>query len=242
MQLTKLIYLENFTLLNTQAKVVGVLEQEGRVVVILDQTVFYPQGGGQPFDQGHISSDDALFFVEDVRFIDGLVYHYGHFDHGKFTDGQTVSCEVDPIRRGLHSRLHSAGHVIDMVLKRLEINWVPGKGYHFPQGPYVEYIGELGEVDREELKLKIENVCNDIISEDVKTKLEFISPVQAEDRGFEVPGNIVESGKPIRIVFYGDFGILCGGTHVSHLSEIGEMTIRKIKPEGKNIRVGYDVK
>ncbi len=242
MQTTKLLYLENFSQLNTQAKVVGLSELDGRISVILDQTVFYPQGGGQPFDQGHISSDDALFFAEDVRFIDGLVHHYGHFDHGKFIDGQTVSCEVDPIRRGLHSRLHSAGHVIDMALKRLEINWVPGKGYHFPQGPYVEYIGELGESNRDELKENIEKVCNEIISEDLQTKLEFISPVQAEDRGFEVPGNIVESGKPIRIVFYGDFGILCGGTHVSHLSEIGEMTIRKIKPEGQNIRVGYDIK
>ncbi len=242
MQTTKLLYLENFSLLSSEAKVLSVEKIDEKTVIILDQTVFYPQGGGQPFDQGQISSDDAVFFVEEVRFVDGFVHHIGHFDHGNFEVDQKVGLEIDQIRRNLHSRLHSGGHVVDMALKQLQINWKPGKGYHFPQGPYVEYEGELGETDREVLKNQIEQACNKIISEDAITKLEFISPVQAEDRGMEVPGNIVESGKPIRIVFYGEFGILCGGTHVGNLSEIGEMTIRKIKPEGKNIRVGYDVK
>ena len=49
MESTKLLYLENFTLLNSEAKVVDVLEENGKTVVLLDQTVFYPQGGGQPY-------------------------------------------------------------------------------------------------------------------------------------------------------------------------------------------------
>lgn len=239
--MTKLLYLENFNLLSCEARVVDILEHEGRIAILLDQTIFYPQGGGQPYDQGLITSDDSVFLVEEVKFIDGLVFHYGHFDHGKFESGLQVACTVDEGRRQLHSRLHSAGHVVDIALKQLNINWIPGKGYHFPQGPYVEYAGSLDGFDREKIKQDLEIVCNEIIKTDLVPKLEFISVSEAENRGLEVAGNIEASGKPIRLVFYGDAPILCGGTHVSHLSEIGEMIIRKIKPEGKNIRVGYNV-
>lgn len=219
-----------------------VIERDGRTAVVLDQTVFYPQGGGQPFDQGQITSEQSVFLVDEVRFDDGVVYHYGHFDHGEFHSGETVSCEVDEIRRSLHSRLHSAGHVVDLALKRLDILWEPGKGYHFPQGPYVEYLGNLGDQDREDLRSTIERVCNEVIAEDAVTTLEFLNVAQAKIQGLEIAENILASEKPIRVVRYGDFGILCGGTHVSRLSEIGEMTIRKIRPEGTHIRVGYSIK
>ena len=50
MEPTKLLYLEDFNLLNTEARIIDVLEENGKNIVLLDQTVFYPQGGGQPYD------------------------------------------------------------------------------------------------------------------------------------------------------------------------------------------------
>lgn len=237
---TTLLYLEDFGLLETDAKVAAVLKENDRDIVVLDQTVFYPQGGGQPYDKGIIESSAAKFIVEEVRFADGIVKHIGKFERGEFNPGETVHLSIDPKRRKLHSRIHSAGHVVDMAVHALKLNWIPGKGYHFPDGPYVEYAGGIGDVDREKLRSDIERSCNDFIREERQTTLRFMPKEEMHTVCHFVPDYIPE-GKPARVVMYGDFGVPCGGTHVSNLSEIGSMTIRKVKPEGTNIRVAYDV-
>ena len=106
MQPTKLLYLEDFTLLVYDARVIEVYNEEKREVVMLDQTIFYPQGGGQPYDQGTIESASEKFLVEEVRFVDGMVKHIGKFESGRFSAGEIVTCNVDPARRTLNSRLH----------------------------------------------------------------------------------------------------------------------------------------
>ena len=237
---TKLLYLEDFSLLTREAKVVSVSEENGRVVVLLDQTIFYPQGGGQPYDKGVIEGPSGKFLVEEVRFADGVLKHIGKFESGSFQIGEIVKCLVDEARRALHSRIHSAGHVVDMAVTALKLDWVPGKGYHFPEGPYVEYAGSLDGLDKEKLKTNIENLCNKFVEENRETKLLFMDKEKMKEVCHFVPDYIPE-GKPARVVMYGDFGVPCGGTHVSRLSEIRSMTIRKIKTEGDNIRVAYDV-
>src|SRR3989344_2453847 len=237
---TKLIYLEDFSLLSSEARVVEVLEENGRHIVFLDQTVFYPQGGGQPYDQGVIKSSNGKFLVEEVRFVEGVVRHVGKFGHGGFVAGDTVNCSVDAQRRKLHSRLHSAGHVVDMAVTELQLNWIAGKGYHFPDGPYVEYAGSLEGLDKEKSKTDIENLCNKFIGEKRKTELRFMPKEEMYTVCHFVPDYIPE-GKPARVVMYGDFGVPCGGKHVGNLSEIEKMSIRKVKDERGNIRVGYDV-
>lgn len=237
---TKLLYLENFNLLQSEAVVTGVSREGERDIVALDQTVFYPQGGGQPYDRGTIESSSAKFTVEEVRFADGIVKHIGKFEQGSFSAGESVHLRVDPERRKLNSRIHSAGHVVDMAVTALNLGWTPGKGYHFPDGPYVEYAGSIGETDREKLRLDIEQSCNNFIREGRETTLRFMSKEEMHTVCHFVPDYIPE-GKPARVVMYGDFGVPCGGTHVSNLSEIDNITIRKVKPEGSNVRVAYDV-
>ncbi|MDP3697576.1 MAG: alanine--tRNA ligase-related protein [Candidatus Taylorbacteria bacterium] len=240
MESTKLIYLEDFTLLDADSKVLAIAEENGRDIVILDQTIFYPQGGGQPYDKGIINGSSAKFIVEEVRFVDGIVKHIGKFEVGSFKEEEGVRCAVHKERRELNSRIHSAGHVVDMAIYELKLNGVPGKGYHFPEGPYVEYSGNLEGLDKEKLKADIESLCNKFIKEGRQTKVLFMDKSRMKEFCHFVPDYIPE-GKPARIVMYGDFGVPCGGTHVSNLSDIKEMTIRKIKPEGSSIRIGYDV-
>ena len=240
MQPTKLIYLEDFNLLASDAKVLQAVQENGKEIVILDQTIFYPQGGGQPYDKGIIEGPSGKFLVEEVRFADGVVKHIGKFESGSFQVDETIKCLVDEARRALHSRIHSAGHVVDMAVTALKLNWAPGKGYHFPEGPYVEYAGSLDGLDKEKLKTDIENLCNKFVEENRETKLLFMDKEKMKEVCHFVPDYIPE-GKPARVVMYGDFGIPCGGTHVNHLGDIRKMTIRKIKAEGENIRVGYDV-
>jgi len=240
MEPTKLLYLEDFNLLNTEARIIDVLEENGKNIVLLDQTVFYPQGGGQPYDKGLITSGSEKFIVKEVRFVDGIVKHIGIFESGKLSKGENVQCMVDKDRRTLHSRLHSAGHVVDMAVTELKLGWVPGKGFHFPEGPYVEYKGSLEGLDKENMKIELERLCNKFIQEERKTELRFMPKEEMSLFCHFVPDYIPE-GKPARVVMYGDFGVPCGGTHVSNLMEIKSMTMRKIKQEGENIRVGYDV-
>lgn len=237
---TELKYLENYTQLEDESKVVEIDEIEGRTVVILDGTIFYPQGGGQPYDRGIVESPNGKFIVEEVRFVDGTVRHIGQFENGKFAPGETVKCIVDKERRVLNSKLHSAGHLVDMAVNDLNLGWIPGKGYHFPEGAYVEYEGTVAEDQKEKLKADLEASCDKFIAEDRQTEIRFMEKDKMNEVCHFVPEFIPE-GKPARVVLFGGFGVPCGGTHVTHLGELGKVTIRKIKQEGGNVRIGYDV-
>lgn len=238
---TKLLYLADLKSTECDAKVLEILSREdSKNIIILDQTIFYPQGGGQPCDQGTITSSSAKFIVEDVRKVDGVVQHIGHFEKGKFSKDDTVHCIVDKERRLLNTRLYSAGHIVDIALVELGINWKPGKGYHFPEGPYVEYEGSLENVDKEDLQRKLESISNKIVEEGRKTDLSFLSQKDAEAMGVSFPANL-PSGTQVRVVKYGEHGISCGGTHVTNTEQIGKMVIRKISQKAGTIRVSYDI-
>ena len=118
--------------------------------------------------------------------------------------------------------------MVDLALKNLSIDWKAGKGYHYEKGSYVEYEGNIEGTDIEILKKNIEDECNNCIEKDLVTTLEFHNDAH-------------ESGKQRRTVYYGDFGINCGGTHVAHLGIIGKINIRKIKKEKDMIRVSYEI-
>ncbi|KAJ6844166.1 uncharacterized protein M6B38_291230 [Iris pallida] len=86
--------------------------EDGRRALILDSTIFHPQGGGQPADAGFVagSTSGAKFVVDDVRSKDGLVLHYGHFENCQdgsgpsLKEGEEVSLHVDAQRRDFNSR------------------------------------------------------------------------------------------------------------------------------------------
>ncbi len=224
--MTKLIYMEHMNMYSYESTIEDIKEIDSRTIIILNETIFYPQGGGQPYDTGIIKNDNAIFQVEEVRYVNEQVYHIGTYESGNLSIGQKVELLVDQEKRILHTRLHSTGHLVDMALKELSIDWTPGKGYHFPNGPYVEYAGNLDGVDKDQLKQSIEDKCNEIISRNIETRLVF-------------ENDVLQNGKPRRIVYYGDFSIPCGGTHVENLGNIGPISIRKIKQEKENIRISY---
>jgi Ser-tRNA(Ala) deacylase AlaX len=220
MESTKLVYLEDMHTLEGDAKVVEVGEMDGRTYVVLDKTILYAQGGGQPADHGVVKGAQGVFTVTDVRFKDGIVYHFGGFIGGPLLTGDVVTIQVDGQRRQLHKRLHSGAHVLDMAVADMGLPWTPGKGYHFPDGPYVEYEGSLEGLIVDELRIKLEERCNQIIASNVPTSIKFVSKEEMVQLCRFVPNNLPE-GKPARVVLYGDFGVPCGGTHVARLGEIG---------------------
>ena len=242
MNSTKLLYMEDMQMLTCNATVLDVQKENDKDVVVLDQTCFYPQGGGQPYDQGIIeSSDEKKLHVEEVRFIDGQVKHIGTFTgDGAFNVNDQITCYVESARRALHARLHSAGHIVDMAVTALGLDWTPGKGYHFPDGPYVEYATNTEITDKEKLKNDIETKCNAFIAEARETSIIFMPKEQMHTVCHHVPDYIPE-GKPARVMMYGDFGVPCGGTHVANLRDVGAITIRKIKGTNGTIQIAYDI-
>ena len=116
---------------------------------------------------------------------------------------------------------------------------MPGKGYHFPDGPYVEYAGELPEA-RDALRTALDAACAALLAEDREVTVRFMPKEEMPSVCLFVPEEL-PAGKPGRVVLYGADGIPCGGTHVARLGEIGAVTIRKIRPERGGIRVGYDI-
>ncbi|MBI3341653.1 hypothetical protein HY024_00860 [Candidatus Curtissbacteria bacterium] len=240
MKSTELIYLENFRQTEAEATVVDIVEEDDKTIVYLDGTIFYPQGGGQPYDKGTIESTNGKFIVDEVRYLEGLVKHIGSFEKGQFAKGEKVKCLVDVERRELHSRLHSAGHLVDMAVEESGLEWIPGKGFHFPDGPYVEYEGNADDVQRNELPAKLEEICNKHIAESIEVEVKFVAKDKLKEICKNVPTNIPE-GKPTRVVMFGTFGVPCGGTHVENLKDLKHEIIRKIKNDGTSVRVAYDV-
>ena len=238
---TKLLYLEKFALLEAPARVMEVLRENERDIVLLDQTVFYPQGGGQPYDTGMIESPSGKFLVEEVRFVEGAVRHMGVFEFGSFATGDSVICRVDADRRLLHARIHSAGHLVDKAVAELNLPLKPGKGYHFPQGPYDEYEGSLDGLDKEKLKSDLERLCNTYVLAGGKTEIIFMTREEMQKTCRYTPDFPMEKGEQARVIVHAGFAMPCGGTPVADLVDIGPITIRKIKQEKDKIRIGYDV-
>lgn len=211
------------------AKIIKIGENDGKHYLVLDQTVFYPQGGGQPSDIGIISNQNGLFSVAKVVYIEEEVYHFGEIISGNFDKNFNVEVEIDSKKRILNSRIHSAGHVIDLAIQKLYPNLTPSKGYHYPEGPYLEYsvFGEDSNVNIDVDKLNIEN--NNIIGLNL--------PIS-----FEISSDKHLSGKPQRIMKIAGFADCpCGGTHVNKLGDIGMITIRKTSNKNGCIRISYGV-
>ena len=113
---TQLLYLDESYQKSMDAQVLEVLpEASGKFRILLDRTVFYAMGGGQPTDQGKLTSDSWQADVYQVIIKDGELWHYLNATSAP-TVGQTVHGELNWERRFKHMRLHSAGHIIDFSL------------------------------------------------------------------------------------------------------------------------------
>ncbi|KAL6627536.1 hypothetical protein ACP70R_031262 [Stipagrostis hirtigluma subsp. patula] len=230
---TRLAYFDDMWALRSSATVLSVHQEGGRRAVVLDATVFHPQGGGQPADTGAISAGGARFLVEDVRMKDGVVFHYGKFEGTRegcgheFNEGQSVSLEVDAERRSLNSRLHSAGHLLDICMSNVGLSHLePGKGYHFPDGAFVEYKGVIPPNQLQDKQNELEREANKLISEGAKVLASvFTYEDAAKLCGGSLPSYISKDSTP-RIVKFGDHpGCPCGGTHVADISVINNLKV-----------------
>jgi Ser-tRNA(Ala) deacylase AlaX len=242
---TKLLYLDKFDVYASEAKVESITKTDDeRMDIVLDQTCFYPRGGGQDWDMGAIADkdSDARFSVEEVRLDEtGTVHHIGHFTAEGFIAEASVGLRVDTDRRIVNTKLHSAGHVVDMAVDKIGLGWLPTKGAHYPHMSFVEYDGEEASKTNEDIQSDLQQVVDAATSTGNKNEIRFMSVEEMHTVCRNVPDNI-PTNKPARVVVYdGNFGVPCGGTHVASLDQIGHVTITKIKSKKGSTKISYAV-
>ncbi len=238
---TKLIYLEDDQLLSLKAEVLKVGEDEDGFFLILDQTIFYPRGGGQGWDTGIIKTANDSYSIDKVLFKSGNIHHYGEGLSDSLI-GVNVEIAIDHERRLINSKLHTAGHLIDVAMNRLGFeSLIPTKGFHDPQGASVEYRGVIDEQERESLKERLETQLEALISKGYEVQERIVGSKELQELCSFVP-EYLPKDKPIRIVsVFGDIYIPCGGTHVKNINVLGSVKIRKIKVKKGNTKIGYEI-
>lgn len=248
---TELLYQKDTYLLRHTAIIVSVIrgdEDPNNIKLVFDQTIFHPQGGGQPSDSGLVTYEAGLFDVLSVQ-IDmdtGIVTHRGQVKEGDVPKvGETVMLQVDEKKRMLHARLHTAGHLLSHVIDALNVPLKSIKGYHFPAGPYVEYLPkedafDMSRENLERLGREIEQVANQFITESRTVSVIEAHPSQFSADEMGEFSEKAQKSTAVRFVAIGgtDCPRPCGGTHVASLKEIGRFKVKKISTKGA-IRISY---
>ncbi|HLQ06566.1 MAG TPA: alanine--tRNA ligase [Nitrososphaerales archaeon] len=218
---TKLLYYDEKEKFDFKARVAKVF-QGGYVV--LNQTVFYPRGGGQEPDRGTIG--DAK--VVDVEKYGEVVIHRVEGKAPKA--GATVTCHVDTRRRRRITQIHTATHIINGSSRQVLGPWV-WQHSAFKEEDYgridITHFAHLTEAEVQ----KIEDLANEIVRRNLSVKNTFMPRQEAEEKyGFRLYQGGVVPGKLVRVVDIGGWDIeACGGTHTRRTGEVG--LIKVIKAE-----------
>ena len=244
MSKTELLYFTETYLLKHDARIEQVIAvSEEKYTIILDRTIFHPQGGGQPSDIGKIYSQHG--WIGEV--IMTRMNSMGRVEHEiKISDptsipseGETIILEVDEQVRMLHARLHTAGHLLSHAIEELDVPLKSTKGYHFPAGPYVEYsLIEDVVIDWNDLRGWLEECCNKMIKDDGAVDIILKDPGEVDGEGLSKKA---QEADLVRYISVGGTKNArpCGGTHVKSLGDIGQMSIKKISTKNGVIRISY---
>jgi misacylated tRNA(Ala) deacylase len=230
---TKMLYQEDSYMRECNATVVSVKDDK---YVSLDQTVFYPKGGGQPHDTGRIIWGDEVFNVVFVSKFSGEVSH--EVDHPGLKVGDAVHCVLDWDRRYKLMRSHTAAHLFASML-------CVGTG--------ALVTGNQLEVDKVRFDFSLEKFDPQILEEyldKANALLRTDTPVLwyelPREEALKIPGivKMAEAFPPeiprLRIVeIVGLDKQADGGTHVRKLNEVGQIKLLKTENKGKNNRRIY---
>jgi len=217
------------------AKVIGLIRdglvvkelKEGDVAeVLLDETSFYAESGGQDSDSGFITGDGLSLEVLDVQKpVKGLVSHSVIVKRGSVSVGSKVSTEVSPEWRLGAAQAHSATHVVHAALRQVLGPQALQSGSYNKPG-YMRLDFSWSEALSQATKTEIEEVTNLAIRQDLAVSAQFMSVKEAKDFGavalfgetYDESVRVIQIGGPWSRE-------LCGGTHVSRSSQVGLVSV-----------------
>lgn len=236
---TKQLYLDDSYLKEMDASILEVQpEAEGKWRAVLDQTVFYPMGGGQPTDQGALEKDSWKADVYMCLMKDGEIWHYFN-SPTPLKVGDKIHGTINWDRRYKNMRVHSGGHILDFAMHILGYSpkpLMPMKGDHGKK-PFIVYQGVLTQ----DIRQRLEDKANELIEKDLKFTCLF-QPLEnlQKEAIYLQPG--LPTDKPLRTLRLKTIGAVAdGGTQVHSAKEVGKITISNIEIKEGNTIVHYEV-
>ena len=217
------------------SKVSGDGEKEGKFIV-LDQTAFYPNSGGQPWDEGVITRDGTEFKVVFVGKFSGEISH--EVDKSGLQVGDKVKCSIDWERRYKLMRMHTAAHIVSGILFHdagalitgnqlgLDKTRIDFSLENFDREKLEEYIQKANEFVRKDCEIRISEMSR----EDVEKNPDLMRLAKGLPPGIKVLRMVEITGLDIQPD---------GGTHVKSTKEVGTIEFLKAENKGKNNRRMY---
>jgi len=202
--------------------------EEGMIIV--NQTPFYGESGGQVGDKGEIISGDFKFDVSDVqKKLGDLFVHYGKVKSGSIKLNQSVEMKINVLRRENIRAYHSATHLLHESLRRVLGEHVTQKGSLVEPERLRFDFSHMKPISSEEID-KIETYVNSMIEKKSEVKTRLMTPKEAVENGaLALFGE--KYGDEVRVLSMGNeenkhFSTeLCGGTHVKNTGDIGKFKI-----------------
>jgi misacylated tRNA(Ala) deacylase len=225
--MTQLLYIEDAYIKEFEATVVEQLDS----AVVLDKTAFYPGGGGQPPDNGAISTGDQVWKITTVKRQAGKIAHF--IDGDLPQEGTMLTGQINWERRYQLMRIHTALHILCGVIWRDYHSSVTGGNME----PLKGRMDFEFETMRQELVLNIEEAIN----KEVDEARSILANILPRDEAFKIPDlirtkiNLLPKGiKEVRTVEIKGLDLQAdGGTHVNNTSEVGRIHVVDYKSKGK---------
>lgn len=221
----KLFYVDSY-IKNFIAEIEEVNEIDSKYHILLDKTAFFPGGGGQYCDLGTIDNIRVLDVYEEKD----KIYHVLEKKPNRI---HKVKCEIDWDRREYGMQHHFGQHVISACFN----NEYKAKTVGFHLGQDVSTVDIEGFFKEEDI-LKIENMCNEIIRENIG--VEFLNINKKEAKKLKIKEDLSKLSNDIRVVKIGDIDInLCCGVHVKNTLDLRVIKIKKFEKYKKATRIEF---
>ena len=189
-------------------------------LIILDQTPFYGEKGGQIGDVGVIETTEGRFIVTDTQILGNAVAHVGYTEQGCFEVGKTVKARIDVTNRAQICAHHSATHLLQAALQQVLGSHVAQKGSFVCANRLRFDFSHFEAVTAEQLQ-QVEKLVNDQIRANSEIKTQLMTLEDAKKTCAMALFND-KYDDTVRVVSMGDFSMeLCGGTHAKRTGDLG---------------------
>lgn len=233
---TRLLYYEDAYVKIFDAQILFVTRVDGKTVIVLDRTAFYPTGGGQPCDTGVVKCEGGMAKVVDVQMRRGVVLHFAEETVGAVREGAAGGV-VNWSRRYALMRNHTASHLLAAVVRRAV-------------GKPLEIVGSGIDVDKARLDFAFDGSLRDYfqrIEEISDTAVKADRPVSVKTMARDVAEKYVaEYGESLKtlppqvqqvrvVEVEGWHACACGGIHVKSTGELGEIRLLGRVSKGRGV-------
>ncbi|MEL6927808.1 MAG: alanine--tRNA ligase [Cyanobacteria bacterium J06600_6] len=195
-----------------------------KVQIVLDQTPFYGESGGQIGDRGYLSGDDVLIRIEDVQKEGNIFVHQGKVERGTINVGDLVNATIDRACRRRVQANHTATHLLQAALKSIVDDSISQAGSLVNFDRLRFDFNSPRSLTTDDIQ-QVEDLVNTWISEAHQADINVMPIAEAKAKGATAMFG-EKYGDEVRVIdFPGVSMELCGGTHVGNTAEIGVFKI-----------------